>query len=230
MTGLFPDNPGAPIDMLALEAQALRRGYCRIAGIDEAGRGPLAGPVVAAAVVLPSGMLLPGVNDSKQLTEEKREELFDVIHREALAVGVGIGDHALVDSINILQATLSAMRDAVRALSLTPDFLLIDGISNVPMNIPQRTVKKGDSLSLSIAAASIIAKVTRDRMMVQYDVEYPGYGFASHKGYGAASHLAAITELGPCPIHRKTFSGVKEHLPPLPGSDTAGPSTGLFSF
>lgn len=230
MTGLFPDNPEAPIDLLALEAQALRRGYCRIAGIDEAGRGPLAGPVVAAAVVLPSGMLLPGVNDSKQLTEEKREELFDVIHREALAVGVGIGDHVLVDSINILQATLSAMRDAVRALSVTPDFLLIDGISNVPMNIPQRTVKKGDSLSLSIAAASIIAKVTRDRMMVQYDAEYPGYGFASHKGYGAASHLAAIAELGPCPIHRKTFSGVKEHLPPQPGSDTAGPSTGLFSF
>ncbi|WP_085815031.1 ribonuclease HII [Geoanaerobacter pelophilus] len=230
MTGLFPDNPGAPIDMLALEAQTLRRGYCRIAGIDEAGRGPLAGPVVAAAVILPSGVLLPGVNDSKQLTEEKREELFDVIHREAIAVGVGIGDHALVDSINILQATLSAMRDAVRALSLPPDFLLIDGISNVPMSIPQRTVKKGDSLSLSIAAASIIAKVTRDRMMVQYDAEYPGYGFASHKGYGAASHLAAIAELGPCPIHRKTFSGVKEHLPSQPCSDTAGTSTGLFSF
>lgn len=230
MTGLFPDNPESPIDLLALEGQALRRGYCRIAGIDEAGRGPLAGPVVAAAVVLPSGMLLPGVNDSKQLTEEKRDELFDIIHREALAVGVGIGDHALVDSINILQATLSAMRDAVRGLSVTPDFLLIDGISNVPMNIPQRTVKKGDTLSLSIAAASIIAKVTRDRMMVQYDVEYPGYGFASHKGYGAASHLAAIAELGPCPIHRKTFSGVKEHLPPQPGNDTAGPSTGLFSF
>ena len=228
MTGLFPDNP--PLDMLALEGQAMRRGYCRIAGIDEAGRGPLAGPVVAAAVVLPDGLLLPGVNDSKQLTEDMREKLFEVIHREALAVGVGIGDHVLVDSINILQATLSAMRDAVNALSFTPDFLLIDGISSIPMNIPQRTVKKGDSLSLSIAAASIIAKVTRDRMMVDYDAQYPGYGFASHKGYGAATHLAAIAALGPCPIHRKSFSGVKEHLPAEEKSDSAAPSTGLFSF
>ena len=229
MTGLFSDNPNAPIDMLALEGQALRRGYARIAGVDEAGRGPLAGPVVAAAVILPTGMLLPGVNDSKQLTEEKREELFDVIYREALAVGVGIGDHALVDRINILQATLSAMSDAVRGLSVTPDFLLIDGISSVPMNIPQRTVKKGDSLSLSIAAASIIAKVTRDRMMVEYDAQFPGYGFASHKGYGAASHLAAIAELGPSPIHRRSFSGVKEHCPTEPGA-ASETSSGLFSF
>ncbi|HBA89875.1 MAG TPA: ribonuclease HII [Geobacter sp.] len=228
MTGLFPDNP--PLDMLALEGQAMRRGYRRIAGIDEAGRGPLAGPVVAAAVVLPDGLLLPGVNDSKQLTEDMRERLFDVIHREALAIGVGIGDHALIDSINILQATLSAMRDAVNALSFTPDFLLIDGISSIPMNIPQRTVKKGDSLSLSIAAASIIAKVTRDRMMVEYDAQYPGYGFSSHKGYGAATHLAAIAALGPCPIHRKSFSGVKEHLSAEQKNDSAAPSTGLFSF
>jgi ribonuclease HII len=228
MTGLFPDNP--PLDMLALEAQALRRGYCLIAGVDEAGRGPLAGPVVAAAVILPTGVLIPGVNDSKQLTEEKREELFEVIYREALTVGVGIGDHALVDRINILQATLSAMSDAVRALSVTPEFILIDGISSIPMNIPQRTVKKGDSLSLSIAAASIIAKVTRDRMMVEYDARFPGYGFASHKGYGAASHLAAIAELGPCPIHRKSFSGVKEHCLADPGVKTAEQSTGLFTF
>jgi len=229
MTGLFPDNPDA-IDMLALEGQASRRGYRSIAGVDEAGRGPLAGPVVAAAVILPDGLLLPGVNDSKQLTADQREALFDIISREALAVGVGIGDHALIDSINILQATLSAMRDAVRGLSVTPDFLLIDGISSVPMNIPQRTVKKGDSLSLSIAAASIIAKVTRDRMMLEYDLLYPGYGFASHKGYGAAAHLAAIAELGPCPIHRKSFGGVKEHLPADPGCKSAQPSTGLFSF
>lgn len=228
MTGLFPDN--APLDMLDLEGQAQRRGYRSIAGVDEAGRGPLAGPVVAAAVILPEGLMLPGVNDSKQLTEEKREVFFDVIMREALAVGVGIGDHALVDSINILQATLRAMSDAVRALSVTPDFILIDGISNIPMNIPQRTVKKGDSLSLSIAAASIIAKVTRDRMMVAYDAQYPGYGFASHKGYGAATHLAAIAKLGPCPIHRKSFSGVKEHLPAEPVCESGTPSTGLFSF
>ena len=230
MTGLFPDNPGSAIDMLALEGQASRRGYRCIAGVDEAGRGPLAGPVVAAAVILPDGLLLPGVNDSKQLTADRREALFDTISREALAVGVGIGDHALVDSINILQATLSAMRDAVHALSVTPDFILIDGISSIPMNIPQRTVKKGDSLSLSIAAASIIAKVTRDRMMLEYDLLYPGYGFASHKGYGAASHLAAIAKLGPCPIHRKSFGGVKEHLPADPGCKSAQPSTGLFSF
>lgn len=228
MTGLFPDNP--QLDMLALEGQALRRGYRRIAGVDEAGRGPLAGPVVAAAVILPEGMLLPEVNDSKQLTEEKREELFDLIHREAVSVGVGIGDHALVDRINILQATLSAMSDAVRALSVAPDFILIDGISSIPMNIPQRTVKKGDSLSLSIAAASIIAKVTRDRMMVAYDAQFPGYGFASHKGYGAASHLAAIAELGPCPIHRRSFSGVKEHCPAEAGAAADRQATGLFSF
>lgn len=230
MTGLFADSPEAPIDLLALEGQAFRRGYRMVAGIDEAGRGPLAGPVVAAAVILPRGLMLPGVNDSKQLTEEKREELFDVICSEALAVGVGIGDHDLVDRINILQATLSAMRDAVSTLSIKPDYLLIDGISSVPMNIPQKTVKKGDSLSLSIAAASIIAKVTRDRMMVEYDAQYPGYGFASHKGYAAASHLSAIATLGPCPIHRKSFSGVKEHLPADQASSQADPSTGLFSF
>lgn len=230
MTGLFADSPEAPVDMLALEGQAFRRGYRMVAGIDEAGRGPLAGPVVAAAVILPRGVMLPEVNDSKQLTEEKREELFDLICRDALAVGVGVGEHDVIDRINILQATLCAMRDAVLSLSMKPDFLLIDGISSVPMNIPQRTVKKGDSLSLSIAAASIIAKVTRDRMMVDYDAQYPGYGFASHKGYAAASHLAAIASLGPCPIHRKSFSGVKEHLPADLAGGSSQPSTGLFSF
>ncbi|HJV35713.1 ribonuclease HII [Geomonas sp.] len=229
MTGLFPDQ-NSPLDMLAHEAQALRRGYNQIAGVDEAGRGPLAGPVVAAAVILPVGLLLPEVNDSKQLTAEKREELFDLIHREAISVGVGVGDHELVDRINILQATLCAMREAVQGLKPPPDFLLIDGISNIPMNIPQRTVKQGDSLSLSIAAASIIAKVTRDRMMMEYDLLYPGYGFASHKGYAAASHMAAIAELGPSPIHRKSFSGVKEHLPAQPADVSAGFSTGSFSF
>ena len=177
----------------------------------------MAGPVVAAAVILPDGLILPGVDDSKKLTPAVRDELFEIISAEALAIGVGFGDHELVDRINILQATLSAMRDAVLGLRLTPDFLLIDGISCVPMNIAQRTVKKGDSLSLSIAAASIIAKVTRDRMMVDYDALYPGYGFAAHKGYGAASHLAAIARLGPSPIHRRSFRGVKEHVPASPG-------------
>ncbi|HJV64653.1 MAG TPA: ribonuclease HII [Geomonas sp.] len=229
MAGLFPED-NSPPDMLAHEGQALRRGYRQVAGVDEAGRGPLAGPVVAAAVILPVGLILPEVNDSKQLTAEKREELFGLIHREAVAVGVGIGDHDLIDRINILQATLSAMREAVESLKITPDFLLIDGISNIPMNIPQRTVKQGDSLSLSIAAASIIAKVTRDRLMMEYDALYPGYGFASHKGYAAASHMAAIAQLGPSPIHRKTFSGVKEHLPSQPNGPAAGFSSGTFSF
>lgn len=225
---LFPDNP--PLDMLTLEVQAVRRGYRLIAGVDEAGRGPLAGPVVAAAVILPDGLILPDVNDSKKLTAEMRDRLFDLISSEALCVGVGIGDHNLVDSINILQATLSAMRDAVLSLSHAPDFLLIDGISSIPMNIPQRTVKKGDSLSLSIAAASIIAKVTRDRMMTAYDALYPGYGFAGHKGYGAASHLAAIAELGPSPIHRKSFRGVKEHVKSEPGDGLSQSGSGFFSF
>jgi ribonuclease HII len=209
---LFADDE-RPRDLQALEQEALRRGYSTIAGIDEAGRGPLAGPVVAAAVILPAGLIIPGVDDSKKLTAAQREQLFVVIHREAISVGVGIGDHDMVDRINILQATLTAMRQAVSQLTPIPDFLLIDGISGIPMNIPQRTVKKGDSLSISIAAASIIAKVTRDRMMVEFDAVYPGYGFAEHKGYGAASHLAAIAQLGPSPIHRKTFGGVKEHLP-----------------
>jgi ribonuclease HII len=221
---LFADDE-RPRDLQALEQEALRRGYSTIAGIDEAGRGPLAGPVVAAAVILPAGLIIPGVDDSKKLTAAQREQLFEVIHREAISVGVGIGDHDMVDRINILQATLTAMRMAASQLTPTPDFLLIDGISGIPMNIPQRTVKKGDSLSISIAAASIIAKVTRDRMMVEFDAVYPGYGFAEHKGYGAASHLAAIAQLGPSPIHRKTFGGVKEHLPdsqiePAPASAT----------
>ena len=208
--------------------EAARRGYRWVAGVDEAGRGPLAGPVVAAAVILPDGLILPRVDDSKKLSPELRDELFDVISAEALAVGVGFGDHELVDRINILQATLSAMRDAILCLSPAPDFLLIDGISGIPMNIAQRTIKKGDSLSYSIAAASIIAKVTRDRLMVQYDALYPGYGFAAHKGYGAASHLAAIARLGPSPIHRKSFRGVKEHVPSLPGDGLSVGGSGLF--
>jgi ribonuclease HII len=201
--------------MLSIEAQASRLGYLRVAGVDEAGRGPLAGPVVAAAVILPDGLILPGVDDSKKLSASVREELFGVITREALGVGVGFGDSQLIDRINILQATLSAMRDAVLCLDPLPDFLLIDGISRIQMNLPMRTIRKGDSLSLSIAAASIIAKVTRDRIMMEYDAIYPGYGFASHKGYGAASHLAAIALLGPSPIHRQSFRGVKEHLQSL---------------
>ncbi|MCR5452116.1 MAG: ribonuclease HII [Lachnospiraceae bacterium] len=179
--------------------------YVNICGIDEAGRGPLAGPVVAAAVILPTGHLIPGVNDSKKLTEKKREKLFDVIMEEALAVGVGISDHKVIDEINILQATYRAMREAIDSLSVKPDLLLCDAVEIPDVDIPQVPIVKGDAKSLSIAAASIIAKVTRDRMMRDFDEEYPGYGFAGHKGYGTKAHYAAIEKLGISPIHRYTF-------------------------
>lgn len=201
-----------PADMLLFESLAYQQGFMTIAGIDEAGRGPLAGPVVAAAVVLPQKLVIPGVDDSKKLTAARRDTLYDRIMAEALAVGVGMSDNLAIDRINILQATLRAMEAAVSGLSLVPDYLLVDGISRTALPIPQKTVKKGDSRSLSIAAASIIAKVTRDRMMAEYDRQYPGYGFAGHKGYGCAAHLVAIATLGPCPIHRFTFRGVREHI------------------
>lgn len=205
-------GPDSVPDMLAHEKMALRQGYAMIAGIDEAGRGPLAGPVVAAAVILPHGEDIVGVTDSKKLSASRREELFDIIQQRSISVGVGIADAMLIDEVNILQATLAAMKQAVAGLGVSPDYLLIDGITPVPLNIPQKTVKKGDYLSLSIAAASIIAKVTRDRLMQEMDARYPGYGFAGHKGYGSAFHLKAIAELGPCEIHRKTFRGVREHV------------------
>ncbi|KIE41319.1 ribonuclease HII [Geobacter anodireducens] len=194
------------------ENRAARRGYRAIAGVDEAGRGPLAGPVVAAAVILPRGAHLPGVDDSKKLTPARRDDLFALIQSTALAIGVGAADHQVIDRINILQATLAAMREAVERLAKPPDYLLVDGISPIPFPVAQQTIKKGDSASISIAAASIIAKVTRDRLMGEYDQVYPGYGFAEHKGYGCASHMAAIAALGPSPIHRTTFRGVREHL------------------
>jgi ribonuclease HII len=204
-------GPEAVQDLLLFEKLAFRQGFRSVAGVDEAGRGSLAGPVVAAAVILPLGAVMPGVNDSKKLTPLKREVLYDEIMKNALSVGVGYGSQALVDNINILQATLLAMKQAVARLDISPDYILIDGIFKIPVPLPQKTIKKGDSASLSIAAASIIAKVTRDRLMVKCDKQYPGYGFAEHKGYGCAAHLAAIAELGPCHIHRKTFRGVKEH-------------------
>jgi ribonuclease HII len=163
-------------------------------------------------VVFHRGAAIPGINDSKKLTPPQRDALFDLILEKALAVGVGSGDHLLIDRVNILQATLFAMKEAVLSISPNPDYLIIDGISKIPVNIHQRTIKKGDCASLSIAAASIIAKVTRDRLMAGFDNQYPGYGFAGHKGYGCAAHLEAIARLGPCRIHRKTFRGVKEHV------------------
>ncbi len=202
----------SPLDTLKFEKTAYSSGFTYVAGIDEAGRGPLAGPVMAAAVILPAGLTITGVDDSKKLTPDKREKLFDIIMAQALSVGVGITTPADIDRINILQATRRAMLAAVQQLLTQPDYLLIDGISTIDSAIPQKTIKKGDSLSLSIAAASIIAKVTRDRLMVEMDTKYPGYGFAGHKGYGSAFHMAAIRALGPSPIHRLTFCGVKEYV------------------
>jgi len=203
----------APLDLYLFERQAWDRDCLLVAGVDEAGRGPLAGPVVAAAVVLHPLHPVAGVNDSKTLTHRQRELLFDTIMAQAVAVGVGSASPELIDRINILQATRKAMLQAVEALSPAPQLLLIDGITTIDSDLPQQTIKQGDSRSASIAAASIIAKVTRDRLMQEYDQQWPVYGFAGHKGYGCAAHLAAIRNHGPCPIHRTTFRGVREYRP-----------------
>ncbi|MDO4454479.1 MAG: ribonuclease HII [Eubacteriales bacterium] len=176
-----------------------------ICGIDEAGRGPLAGPVVAGAVILPRDSKILYLNDSKKLSEKKREELFDVIMEQAEAVGVGIVGPERIDEINILQATYEAMRQAIGKLTIVPQILLNDAVTIPQVIIPQVPIIKGDAKSVSIAAASIVAKVTRDRMMKEYDRQMPEYGFASHKGYGSAAHIEAIKKYGPSPIHRKTF-------------------------
>nr|WP_314097010.1 ribonuclease HII [uncultured Lachnoanaerobaculum sp.] len=178
-----------------------------VAGIDEAGRGPLAGPVVAAAVILPKDIFLPFLNDSKKVTEKRRDVLFDEIKQNAIAYGIGIASNTLIDEINILQATYAAMREAINALEKTPDVLLVDAVHIPDINIKQVGIVKGDAKSVNIAAASILAKVTRDRIMVEYDKIYPEYGFASNKGYGTATHIAALKEVGPCAIHRKSFIG-----------------------
>ena len=176
-----------------------------ICGIDEAGRGPLAGPVVAGACILPRDLDIYYLNDSKKLSEKRREELYDVIREKAIAWGVGIVDQTVIDEINILQATYLAMRTAVKALGVVPGMLLNDAVTIPGMDIPQLPIIKGDAKSVSIAAASILAKVTRDRIMLEYDRIYPGYGFAKHKGYGTAEHISAIKTIGPCEIHRRTF-------------------------
>ncbi len=192
------------------ETLARHQGFKAVAGIDEAGRGPLAGPVVSAAVILPESFDLPGLTDSKQLSERKREELYPLIRQQALAVGVGVSRAGEIDQLNILQATLASMCRAVLRLSLPADYLLIDGITPLPVSLPQKTIKKGDSRSLSIAAASVVAKVIRDRIMVAYDRVFPGYGFAGHKGYGSKVHRDAVASLGPSPCHRRSFRGVRE--------------------
>ncbi|HBT88423.1 ribonuclease HII [Desulfobacter sp.] len=199
-----------PADMLVFEKQAMLDGYKIIAGVDEAGRGPLAGPVVSAAVILPENFDIRGINDSKKLSEKKRAALFPKIQSQAIAFGIGIADHGEIDRINILQASLLSMKRAVDDLGLIPDYLLIDGKFTIDSNIDQRPVIKGDTLSLSIAAASILAKVTRDRIMTDLDLQYPEYEFKRHKGYPTKAHKQAILAHGPCPIHRKSFKGVKD--------------------
>lgn len=179
--------------------------YSYICGIDEAGRGPLAGPVVAGAVILPKGKRILYINDSKKLSEKKRNELYGVIKEEALSYGIGIVSPERIDEINILQATYEAMRQAVSQLNVLPDILLNDAVTIPGIDVRQIPIVKGDAKSLTIASASILAKVTRDRMMIKYDSLYPEYGFAKHKGYGTKMHIEAIKEYGACPIHRKTF-------------------------
>lgn len=195
------------------------QGYSCIAGLDEAGRGCLAGPVVAAAVILPLEPDTPerfaGVNDSKQLTMQTRERLYDVIYQYALAIGVGFGSVELIDERNILQATKQAMRNALAQLTLAPQALLLDALLLKDIALPQRSLIKGDTRSLSIAAASIIAKVTRDRFMVQLHEQYPAYGFAQHKGYGTEMHLAALREHGVTPHHRRSFAPIRERAEQL---------------
>lgn len=176
-----------------------------ICGIDEAGRGPLAGPVVAGAVILPKDLKLLYVNDSKKLSPAKREELYAVITRQAICFGTGVVDAERIDKINILQATYEAMKIAIAGLANVPDILLNDAVTIPGMAMPQENIVKGDAKSVSIAAASILAKVTRDHMMQAYDTLYPGYGFAKHKGYGTKEHIEALRRLGPSPIHRRTF-------------------------
>lgn len=182
--------------------------YCHlgyVCGLDEVGRGPLAGPVVAGAVILPSDSEILYINDSKKLSEKKREELYQVIMEQAVSVGIGYASHTVIDEINILQATYQAMREAVSQLSVRPQILLNDAVTIPRVDIPQVPIIKGDAKSISIGAASIVAKVTRDRLMVEYDKLMPEYGFASNKGYGSQSHIEALKKYGPSPIHRKTF-------------------------
>ncbi len=198
MPVLSPEN-------LKYENEYWQSGYRHVCGVDEAGRGPLAGPVVAAAVIFPQHFWLASINDSKKISEALREKLYDDIYKSAVAVGVGIVSPEEIDRVNILQATLSAMRMSVEALSVRPDVVLVDGRDVPQASVPCKAIVKGDSLSLTIAAASIIAKVTRDRIMKQYDLQYPQYGFARHKGYGTRDHRERILRFGASPIHRQSF-------------------------
>jgi ribonuclease HII len=193
------------------ESRLQKQGYLLIAGVDEAGRGPLAGPVVAAACILPPQTKFRGLNDSKQLDANERERLFhEITTCPGLLFGLGICDVEIIDQINILQATLRAMCQAVGNLPQSPDYALIDGNRLPPLSIPMGALVEGDAKSVSIAAASILAKVTRDRMMISWDEKWPEYGFAQHKGYGTPEHLKALEKLGPCPLHRRSFAPVRQ--------------------
>ncbi len=198
--------------MRTFEKRAEKKGYRRIAGVDEAGRGPLAGPVVSAAVILPKGFRTEGIQDSKKLTPGQRAHHYGRIYRRSVTIGIGIVDPGEIDRINILRAALLSMAMAVENLHPRPDYLLVDGPYPAPVPIDQEPVPHGDGLSLSVAAASIVAKVTRDRLMERYDVDYPQFGFREHKGYATRIHRTAILRFGCCPIHRRTFHGVKEYL------------------
>lgn len=196
--------------MTKFEEEARALGYEHISGVDEAGRGPLAGPVVSAAVILPADCFIEGLNDSKQLSEKKRNELFEQIMEKAIAVGIGIVSAQEIDVLNIHNAVKKSMQTAINELTVLPDFILIDALEiDVPFAF--KSIVKGDEASVSIAAASIVAKVTRDRLMHQFDKQFPQYGFRIHKGYGTAGHLSALKLYGPCPIHRKSFGPIKEH-------------------
>lgn len=192
------------------ELQAEERGFSRVAGLDEVGRGPLAGPVVAAAVILPPKISSPLIMDSKELTSEQREEAFEFLLANALSMGVGVVDASTIDELNIYRATKLSMVRALEDLTVKPDYLLVDALGLTEVDIPQLRLVKGDRRSLSIASASIVAKVTRDRLMCAYALDYPRYAFERHKGYATGEHRAALARYGPCPIHRKTFRGVRE--------------------
>ena len=193
------------INMWEIENRYFAEGITVVCGVDEAGRGPLAGPVCAAAVILPPNLELPGLTDSKKLSDKRRRELYSVIMEQAVAYGIGLASHEEIDQINILQATFLAMERALEQLRVRPDLVLIDGNRKKDFGIPAETVVKGDSLSASIAAASVLAKVTRDDIMIAMAQENPGYGFEIHKGYGTKAHYDALRTLGPSPIHRMTF-------------------------
>jgi ribonuclease HII len=215
-SGSANKNPSAdPVCGWKLERAARRAGFLRIAGCDEVGRGPMFGPVVAAAVILAPRCKLEGLNDSKKLSERKRNELDVEIRANAVAWAIAAVDVETIDQINIRNASLLAMRRAVTQLALTPDYLLIDGVDTIDWPCPQQAVIQGDGTSFSIAAASVLAKVYRDRLLVELDAKFPGYGLASHKGYCSAAHREALARLGPTPLHRKNWSPVTQHLLPF---------------